>query len=240
VLPTLGCTTLLGATPVGAAKPRIPDEELPRVGCTTSSGRPPVEPTDSGLVVRRALLKMGSASESSGRRPAELVVTAELELEEYVGLGSLEGTPPPVEARIGNASVRSGRRPAELVVAAELELEENVGLGSLAGMPPPVEARIGNASVRSGKRPPSVELELEEIVGWGSLEGMAPPVEATKALEGLKLSTAGLDSMVELEPPVCGPWNPLFTRDLVLDSSSGVVEGAVGWTTLLGMPTDGM
>jgi hypothetical protein len=164
-LPTLGCTTLLGALPVGAAKPRISEEELPRVGCTTSSGRPPVEPTDSGLVVRRALLRMGTASESSGRRPAVLVVTAELELEENVGLGSLEGIPPPVEARIGSASVRSGRRPSELVVAAELELEEKVGLGSLEGMPPPVEARIGSASVRSGRRPLSVELELEEIVG---------------------------------------------------------------------------
>jgi hypothetical protein len=168
-LPTLGCTTLLGAVPVGAAKPRISDEELPRVGCTTSSGRPPVEPTiDSGLAVRRALLRMGAASESSGRRPAELVVTAELELEEKVGLGSLEG------------------------------------------MPPPVEARIGSASVRSGRRPLSVELELE-MVGWGSSEGTAPPVEATNALDGL-----------------------------VLDSSSGVVEDAVGWTTLLGIPTDGV
>jgi hypothetical protein len=210
-LPTLGCTTLLGAVPVGAAKPRISDEELPRVGCTTSSGRPPVEPTtDSGLAVRRALLRMGAASESSGRRPAELVVTAELELEEKVGLGSLEGMPPPVEARIGSASVRFGRRPSELVVAAELELEENVGLGSLEGMPPPVEARIGSASVRSGRRPLSVELELE-MVGWGSSEGTAPPVEATNALDGL-----------------------------VLDSSSGVVEDAVGWTTLLGIPTDGV
>jgi hypothetical protein len=209
------------------------------VGCTTLSGTPPVEPTDSGLVVRRALLKMGTASESSDRRPTELVVTAELELEENVGLGSLEGIPPPVEARIGKASVSSGRRSAELV-AAELELEENVGLGSLEGIPPPVEARIGSALVRSGRRPLLVELELEAMVGWGSSEGIAPPVEATKALEGLELTAAGLDSMVELEPPVRGPWNPLFTRDLVLDSSSGVVEDAVGWTTLLGMPTDGV
>jgi hypothetical protein len=82
-LPTVGCTTLLEATPVGAAKPRMPDEELPMVGCTTSSGTEPVEPTDSGLVVRRALLKVGRASESSDRRPTELVVAAELE--EMVG-----------------------------------------------------------------------------------------------------------------------------------------------------------
>lgn len=80
----MGCTVLLGATPVGAAKPRMPDEVLPGVGCTTSSGRPPVEPTDSGLVVRKALLNMGTASERLGRRPSELVV-AELELEEIVG-----------------------------------------------------------------------------------------------------------------------------------------------------------
>jgi hypothetical protein len=78
-LPTLGCTTLFGAEPVGAAKPSTLDEEPPMVGCTTSSGRPPVEPTDSGLVVRRALLKVGSASETSDRRSAELVVVAELE-----------------------------------------------------------------------------------------------------------------------------------------------------------------
>ena len=58
----------------------------------------------------------------SDRRPAELVV-AELELEEIVGWGSLEGTPPPVDPSFGNAPVR---RPSELVVA-ELELEEIVG-----------------------------------------------------------------------------------------------------------------
>ena len=95
------------------------------MGCTILSGTPPVEPTDSGLVVRRALLKMGTASESSDRRPTELVVTAELELEENVGLGSLEGIPPPVEARIGSALVRSGRRP----LLFELELEAMVGWG---------------------------------------------------------------------------------------------------------------
>ena len=48
---------------------------------------------------------------------------AELELEEIVGWGSLEGTPPPVDPSFGNAPVR---RPSELVVA-ELELEEIVG-----------------------------------------------------------------------------------------------------------------
>ena len=143
---------------------------------------------------------------------------------------------------MGTASESSDRRPTELVVTAELELDENVGLGSLEGIPPPVEARIGSALVRSGRRPllVALELELEAMVGWGSSEGIAPPVEATKALEGLELTAAGLDSMVELEPPVRGPWNPLFTRDLVLDSSPGVVEDAVGWTTLLGMPTDGV
>jgi hypothetical protein len=73
-LPTVGCTALLGATPVGAAKPRTADEELPMVGCTTSSGTEPVEPTDSGLVVRRALLKVGSASESSEAAELEEMV----------------------------------------------------------------------------------------------------------------------------------------------------------------------
>ena len=89
-----------------------------------------------------------------------------------------------------------------------------------------MDARIGNASVRSGRRPALdvVELELEDAVGWGSSEGMAPPVEATNALEGLELTAAGLDSMLELEPPVRGPWNPLFTRDLVFVSSPGVVN----------------
>jgi hypothetical protein len=105
-------------------------------------------------------------------------------------------------------------------------------------MPPPVEARIGSASVRSGRSPLSVELELDEIVGLGSLEGIDPPVEATNKLDGLELTAAGLDSMVELDPPVRGPSNPVLTRVLVLDSSS--VEGAVGWTSLLGMPTDGV
>lgn len=103
-----------------------------------------------------------------------------------------------------------------------------------------MEARIGSASVRSGRRPLSIELELDEIVGLGSLEGIAPPVEATKVLDGLELTAAGLDSMVELDPPVRGPSNPSFTRVLVLDSSSGVVEGAVGWISLLGMPTEGV
>lgn len=98
----------------------------------------------------------------------------------------------------------------------------------MEGMPPPVEARIGSTSVRSGRRPLLVELELEAIVGWGSSEGIAPPVEATKALEGLELTAAVLDSMVKLDPPVRGPWNPLFTRVLVLDSSSMIVEDAVG------------
>jgi hypothetical protein len=73
-LPIVGCTTLLGATPVGAAKPRMADEELPMVGCTTSSGTEPVEPTDSGRVVRRALLKVGSASESSEAAELEEMV----------------------------------------------------------------------------------------------------------------------------------------------------------------------
>ena len=196
-LSAVGWMTLLGAAPVGAAKPRMPDEELPGVGSTTSSGRPPVEPTDAGLVVRKALLKMGDASENSGRRPSEV----ELELKAIVGWGSLEGMPPPVDPRIGNASERSGKRPAELVVAVKLELEI-VGWGSLAGTPPPVDPRIGNASVRSGRRPAelvvAVELELD-IVGWGSLEGIAPPVEATKAVDELELTAAGLDSMVELD-----------------------------------------
>ena len=165
-LSMVGWTTLLGAAPVGAAKPRMADEELAGVGSTTSSGIPPVEPTEAGLVVRRALLRLGNASERSGSGPSELAVV-ELELEEMVGCGSLEGTPPPVEPSMGNASERSGRRPAELVVV-KLELVEIVGWGSLEGIPPPVEPRIGNASVKSGKRPAelvvAVELELE-IVG---------------------------------------------------------------------------
>lgn len=83
-LPAVGWITLLGAAPVGAAKPRMPEEELPGVGSTTSSGTPPIEPTDAGLVVRRALLKIGAASERSDRRPSE-VMAVELEPEEIVG-----------------------------------------------------------------------------------------------------------------------------------------------------------
>lgn len=60
-LPPVGCKTLLGAEPVGAAKaPRLGDE-LPAVGGTMVSGKPPVEPSHSGLV-RRALLKVGCTS----------------------------------------------------------------------------------------------------------------------------------------------------------------------------------
>lgn len=87
-----------------------------------------------------------------------------------------------------------------------VELEEKVGWGSLEGTPPPVEPRTGNASVKSGRRP------------------------------------AELVVAVELEAPVRGPWNPLLARDLAFESSSGVVDelDAVGWTTLVGMPTDGV
>lgn len=65
----VGCWTLLGAEPVGAAKPPTLGDELPGVGDTIVSGTPPVEPPSSGLV-RRALLKVGCTA-LSGTPPVE-------------------------------------------------------------------------------------------------------------------------------------------------------------------------
>lgn len=155
----------------------------------------------------------------------------------------MAGIPPPVDPRIGNASVRSGRRPAELVVAIELELEI-VGWGSLEGIAPPVEATKALDEVELLAAGLDSIVELEEKVGCGSLEGMPPPVEPSmgSASERSGRRPAELVVAVELEAPVRGPWNPLIAREVVLVSSSAVVDelDAVGWTTLLGMPTDGV
>lgn len=108
-----------------------------------------------------------------------------------------------------------------------------------------------------------VELKLEGAVGEGSLVGTPPPVEATNELvessTSVTDSTEGLGSVpellsaVELETPVPprevklegGRLKPSLGRVLRLDSSSTSLEedkselGAVGCTSLLGMPLEG-
>lgn len=91
-LPTVGWRALLGAEPVGAAKPPTLGDELPGVGSTIVSGMGPVDPTESEAVevVRRALLKVGEASSVSGKRPVEATYVelegeVELKLEGAVG-----------------------------------------------------------------------------------------------------------------------------------------------------------
>lgn len=149
----------------------------------------------------------------------------------------------------------------ELSAEVELKLEDTVGSGSLKGILPPVEAT--NELEESSASVVEEGLKLEDAVGEGSLMGIPPPVEATNEL--VESSTSVADSIedsgsvlelltaVELETPVPprevklegGRLKPSLGRVLRLDSSSTSLEedkselGAVGCTSLLGMPMEG-